>query len=249
MKIVTLLSGGLDSVTLAHYFKSVYSPEELITLSFHYGQRHGEKELHAAERAAKRLGATHHVIGIREVSEEGWSQPLGGLLGGSSLTNEASEIPDGHYGAASMKSTIVPNRNAIMLSIAYGIAVAEKASLVGFAAHAGDHAIYPDCRPDFVEMLTLALEVGNAWADPIPKLIAPFIKISKEEIAVTAVELGVLIEDTWSCYKGGEIHCGTCGTCFERREALVGVELRHPSFTDPTEYLDNTTLFAKPEEA
>lgn len=248
-KVVTLLSGGLDSTTLAYYLKNAYQGADLIALSFHYGQRHGEQELHAAQRAATRLGATHHIIGIREVSEDGWSQALGGLLSGSSLTDESVDVPDGHYAEESMKATIVPNRNAIMLSIAYGIAVAEGASVVGFAAHSGDHAIYPDCRPEFVGALNDALKLGNSWADPLPTIVAPFIGISKSLIAVRAVELGVPIEDTWSCYKGGEIHCGTCGTCYERREALSDAAMTIKGFTDPTPYLDNTTKFPNPVEA
>ena len=139
-----------------------------------------------------------------------------------------------------MKQTIVPNRNAIMLSIAYGIAIAQGAELVAFAAHAGDHAIYPDCRPEFVESLETALNVGSSWDVPI-RIRGPFLNSTKSDIVLTGYELGVPFSSTWSCYKGGFLHCGTCGTCYERREAfkLAGV-------TDPTHYIDNTTVYAAP---
>jgi 7-cyano-7-deazaguanine synthase len=242
MKAVTLLSGGLDSVTLAYHLKA--QGYELICLSFDYGQRH-KKELQVAQDIAKGLGAGHHVIQIRTYDLlYGTSEPLGSILGDSVLVDQSKEVPDGHYADENMKQTVVPNRNAIMLSIAYGVAMANQADYVAFAAHSGDHAIYPDCRPEFVALLGTAFEVGAQWnsGDYVPVLIGPFLDHDKAWIAREAVRLGVPIEETWSCYKGGDIHCGTCGTCYERREAfkLAGV-------LDPTEYLDSTTTFAAPE--
>ena len=242
MKIVTLLSGGLDSTTLLYYMKATHKLEEVFALSFDYGQRH-RKELGVAIKMAKMLHAEHHIIAIDAINEDNdpHGMPLGSLFTSSVLTNDSVPVPDGHYAQENMKQTIVPNRNAIMLSIAYGLAVDRGAELVSFAAHAGDHAIYPDCRPDFVEMLNLALATGNSWATPIPQIVGPFLGWTKADIATAAVTLDVPIADTWSCYKGGEIHCGTCGTCYERRESfkLAGLE-------DPTEYLDNMTEYAAP---
>jgi 7-cyano-7-deazaguanine synthase len=220
---------------------------DMIALSFDYGQRHN-KELDVASELARAVGVDHYVIELLTTvmkDEEGYhlgqASRLGALLGSSALTDSSVPVPDGHYAEDTMKATIVPNRNAIMLSIAYGVAVARGAELVAFAAHSGDHAIYPDCRPEFVEGLDEALRTGNAWADPLPKLIAPFLFVDKAEIARRAVRYNVPIEKTWSCYKGGEIHCGTCGTCYERREAFQLAEVK-----DPTRYLDNTTVFAAP---
>ena len=236
---VTLLSGGLDSVTLAYHLREDWGLD-LIALSFDYGQRH-KKELMVAGNIAYELGAEHHTItlGTNDGSHP-YPKPLATILAGSALTDESVPVPDGHYAEESMKQTIVPNRNAIMLSIAYGVAVARGAKLVAFAAHSGDHAIYPDCRPDFVAALNGALNLGNAWADPVPEIQGPFLNISKADIAREAVRLKVPIAETWSCYKGGDIHCGVCGTCTERREAfeLAGV-------TDPTPYADLTKHYAE----
>jgi 7-cyano-7-deazaguanine synthase len=241
MKAVTLLSGGLDSTTLAYKLKS--EGYDLIALSFDYGQRH-KKELAVAHEIAGLLGAEHHIVALREVGE-GWSAPLANILGPSVLVDHDAVVPDGHYADENMKQTVVPNRNAIMLSIAYGVAMANNADLLAFGAHAGDHTIYPDCRPGFVAALDNAFQLGAAWTEDelssVPRLVGPFLDTDKAGIAKMAFELGVPIEKTWSCYKGGEIHCGTCGTCYERREAfkLAGVD-------DPTSYLDNETEYAAP---
>lgn len=253
-KIVTLLSGGLDSTTLAYWLMRDYAEREgdddhivqypeMTALSFDYGQRH-KKELRVARAMAKRIGAKHHIISLG-VDHAAYVAPLATVLGGSVLVDQNATVPDGHYASENMKQTVVPNRNAIMLSIAYGIALAQEADFVVFGAHAGDHAIYPDCRPDFVEMLSNTLRVGAAWTDDelssVPEIIGPFLDHDKAWIAKQAVELQVPIAETWSCYKGGDIHCGTCGTCYERREAfqLAGVP-------DPTPYIDSTTEYAAP---
>lgn len=234
-KAVSLISGGMDSVTLAYLLHT--EGYDLHLLSFDYGQRH-KKELEYSERIAKVLSAEFDIVrlGVAQ-GEHGYTEMLGpALFSGSSLTDQTVEVPDGHYAEETMKATIVPNRNAIMLSIAYGVAVAESASLVAFAAHSGDHAIYPDCRPEFVEALEQALKLGNAWGSALgeaPDLRGPFLLKSKAEIVTVGTELGVPFEKTWTCYKGGKIHCGRCGTCVERKEAfmLAGVE-------DPTAYED-----------
>lgn len=217
MKVVAIVSGGLDSVTLLHWFVASSSPgEEVMALSMLYGQRHA-REVDCAERAAHRLGVRH------------WKQGLPGLgLLRSALTDPTIEVPEGHYAHESMKATIVPNRNMLMLAMAAAVATSEGFTAVAYGAHAGDHAIYPDCRPEFYAAMGDALR----WAtEPPVELIAPFISKTKAEIVSIGHYLGVPFADTWSCYKGGTWHCGKCGTCVERREAfeIAGVE-------DPTVY-------------
>lgn len=242
---VVLLSGGLDSTTLAYW--ALNAGASIRALSFDYGQRH-KKELEVASAIAQELGIRHDVVRLGVERDHYFTSnmaPLARLLGGSSLTDPAVPVPDGHYAEESMKATVVPNRNAIMLSIAYGVALADKAERVLFAAHAGDHTIYPDCRPEFVAALDAALATGAAWEEKdrltVPRIHGPFLDMSKTEIARTAGYLNVPIERTWSCYKGGTIHCGTCGTCYERREAI-----REAGIGDPTEYLDSETTYAAP---
>lgn len=220
MTVVTTLSGGLDSVTLAHALAA--EGHDLIALSFDYGQRHA-KELEHAARCAHRLGASHHIVDLRSV---------GALLTGSALTDPAIEVPEGHYTDASMASTVVPNRNAILLSIAVGVAVARGAAAVATAVHAGDHAIYPDCRPEFIDAIEHEARVANeGFIAEDFRVLAPFLHLAKDEIVRRGAALRVPFADTWSCYLGGELHCGRCGTCVERREAfdLAGVP-------DPTSY-------------
>lgn len=221
MKTVILCSGGIDSVTLAHKIAAEHDLVRLLT--FDYGQRHA-KELEFAALTARRLGARHDVVDIRALAQ---------FLSSSSLIDGAADaIPDGHYAEETMKSTIVPNRNAIMLTIAFGIASGMQAEAVGIAVHSGDHFIYPDCRPAFVDafrvMQEKALEgMGNV------ALLAPFVHTSKAGIVTEGARLGVPFAETWSCYKGGDMHCGRCGTCVERAEAfhLAGLP-------DPTMYAD-----------
>jgi 7-cyano-7-deazaguanine synthase len=222
MKAVTLLSGGMDSTTLAYELHD--QGAELIGISFDYGQRHRSRELAMAMRTAERLDIPHSVVDLRSLTA---------LLGGSALTDEI-EVPEGHYSEETMKATVVPNRNAIMLSIATGVAVANQFDTVACAVHAGDHPIYPDCRPEFIEALDRALSLGTQGFAPTSfSIYAPFVHLTKAEIAALGNNLGVPWEDTWSCYVGGEQHCGRCGTCVERAEAfdIAGVE-------DPTEYVD-----------
>lgn len=219
IKTIVVCSGGLDSVTLAY---KVAKERELTSLiSFDYGQRH-KKELEFAAICADALGAAHHIIDISSV---------GAALTGSALTDDV-DVPDGHYEEETMKATIVPNRNAIMMTIAYGVAASQGAQAVAAAVHAGDHHIYPDCRPEFTESFEAMQKCALEGVAEI-EFYTPFVHLSKADIAAEAARLGVPFDKTWSCYKGGTVHCGRCGTCVERIEAfaLAGVE-------DPTEYED-----------
>jgi 7-cyano-7-deazaguanine synthase len=217
---VAVVSGGLDSAVLAHHLGDEGWALRLV--SFDYGQRHRVELEHAAAMAAG-MGAQHDVVDLRSV---------GALLSGSALTDDAVEVPDGHYTAESMKTTVVANRNAIFAMVATGVAVAEGAGAVGLGIHAGDHAIYPDCRPPFVAAAEHLAKVANeGFVTEGFQLLAPFLAWSKADIVRRGAELDVPFAATWSCYKGGAVHCGTCGTCVERIEAfeLAGVP-------DPTEY-------------
>lgn len=220
--VVTTLSGGIDSVTLTHALAAEGC--DLIALSFDYGQRHA-KEIEMAALCADRLGADHAVVDLRAV---------GVLLTGSALTDPAVEVPEGHYTDASMAATVVPNRNAIMLSVAVGVAVARGADAVAIAVHAGDHPVYPDCRPAFIEAVEHEARVANeGFIKDGFQVLAPYLHVTKDEIVRRGAALGVPFAETWSCYLGGERHCGRCGTCVERREAfeLAGV-------ADPTGYAE-----------
>lgn len=219
MKTLVICSGGLDSVTLA--YKCAAAGELVGLVSFDYGQRHS-CELEYAARAAIALDTRHDIVDI---------SAIGALLTGSALTDDV-DVPDGHYAQDSMKVTVVPNRNAIMLTIAYGIAASRAATHVATAVHGGDHFIYPDCRPDFIDAFaTMQNFALDGVADIAP--YTPYLNKTKADIAAEGARLGVPIIDTWSCYKGGDVHCGRCGTCVERREAfhLAGVD-------DPTIYAD-----------
>jgi 7-cyano-7-deazaguanine synthase len=219
-RAVAIVSGGMDSVTLAYLLHS--EGYELHLLSVDYGQRH-RKEISYAKRCAERLGAAFDVADISGV---------GRLLSGSALTGDV-EVPHGHYAAENMAVTVVPNRNAIMLAVAYGVAVARGAKLVACAVHAGDHYVYPDCRPGFIEAFeAMQREAVEGFGDSELRLYAPFVHKTKSQIVEVGAALGVPYEETWSCYEGGEVHCGLCGTCNERKEAF---ELA--SIPDPTEYL------------
>ncbi len=218
-RAVAIVSGGMDSVTLAYLLDS--EGYELHLLSVDYGQRH-KKEISYARRCAERLGASFDTVDISQV---------GRLLSGSALTDDV-EVPHGHYAAENMGVTVVPNRNAIMLSVAYGVAVAREARIVAAAVHAGDHYVYPDCRPQFIEAFdAMQRQAVEGFGDPDLHLHAPFMNKTKAEIVQTGAVLNVPYEDTWSCYEGGDLHCGLCGTCNERREAF-----QLASVPDPTEY-------------
>lgn len=222
MRTVLIYSGGLDSTVLLYHLRD--QGREVRCLSVDYGQRHG-RELKAAASICGDLGIEHRVADLASIRP---------LLAGSALT-DAVDVPEGHYTDASMKATIVPNRNMIMLSVAIGWAVSLKFDAVAYAAHGGDHPIYPDCRPEFIEAVGHAARLCD-W-HPV-ELQAPFAGKTKADLVRLGAQLGVPFERTWSCYKGGKRHCGRCGTCVERREAftLAGVE-------DPTSYESNESAF------
>jgi 7-cyano-7-deazaguanine synthase len=216
MKVIVLLSGGMDSVTALYQAAASYTVAG--TVSFDYGSKHNRQELNYARWHAEHLKLPSHVIDLPFVND----------LFQSDLLRSGGEIPDGHYEDASMQQTVVPFRNGIMLSIAAGLAESLAAEGVVIGAHSGDHAIYPDCREVFIEAMGRAIQLGT-YAEL--SLISPFISMSKAEIVAVGQKLNVDYGKTWSCYKGLEQHCGTCGTCVERREAfaLAGVN-------DPTVY-------------
>jgi len=211
MKAVLVYSGGLDSTTLLYEYKDSIA----LAVSFDYGSKHNKRELEFAALNCKRLGIRHLVIPL-EFMGKYFKSDL--LIGGG-------DIPEGSYADENMKSTVVPFRNGIMLSIAAGLAESYELDAIMLANHSGDHAIYPDCRPEFIEGMAAAVEAGTYNG---VKVVSPYCNMTKREIALRGRELGVDFSLTYSCYKGGEKHCGRCGTCVERREALEGF--------DPTEY-------------
>ena len=219
MKTLVVCSGGLDSVTLAYKVAAEHELTRILT--FDYGQRH-KQEIGYAALCAKNLNVPHLVVDIAGVGE---------MLTGSALTDEI-DVPDGHYAEESMRVTVVPNRNAIMLAVSFGVASSNEDRAVATAVHGGDHFIYPDCRPGFIKSFQSMQNHALEGISEI-QLLAPFVHRSKADIAAEGGRLGVPFEHTWSCYKGGEVHCGRCGTCVERREAFHIADEK-----DPTAYED-----------
>ena len=206
MKVCVLLSGGMDSV--AAFYEVLGTHEVAACLSFDYGAKHNAREIPFAKLHADRAGVLHQVIPLDFMNR----------LFKSDLLQSGGDIPEGHYAEESMKQTVVPFRNGIMLAIATGYAESIGTEGLVIAAHSGDHAIYPDCREPF--MRAMATAMGEGTYAKI-QLLRPFIAMDKTAIARRGVELGIDFSETWSCYKGGEIHCGVCGTCVERREAFI----------------------------
>lgn len=229
MRTVICLSGGLDSTTLLYDAIAADGKDNVAAISFDYGQRHVRELKAASAITAKANIADHFITGIRGI-DHATGSPFDPwpLFKGSSQTDFTVAVPEGHYEDPSMRKTFVPNRNMIMLAIASAYAMSLGAGRVGFAAHAGDHAIYPDCRKPFVEAFQRAVTIGNY--DDV-KIYAPFLTLTKIAIAQHAASLGVPLELTYSCYKGAEEHCGKCGTCIERREAF-----HEAGVNDPTIY-------------
>lgn len=242
---VAIFSGGLDSTTmLYHMIANGWTIKSAVT--FYYGQKH-KKEIEYAMRTCSKLGIRHHII---DLDASGMTSAFNeGDTTRSLLSDSEDAIPEGHYSEQSMKATVVPNRNMIMISIAGGIAVAENAQCVAVGVHQGDHFIYPDCREPFIFAAAKALVLGNEGFGDMRGIIAPFLDGDKTRIAIEALRLNVPIHESWSCYKGDDIHCGRCGTCVERLEALHDackwISLEHPdgeTFSNPdqTEYADST---------
>lgn len=216
MKTLVLLSGGMDSVTAFHWARAEH--EVVGAVSFDYGAKHNHREIPLAAWHCAETGVHHDVIELDFVNR----------LFASDLLKSGGEVPEGHYADENMKKTVVPFRNGIMLAIACGIAESREAEGLVIAAHSGDHAIYPDCREPFMQGMAAAMREGT-YAKI--ELLRPFIHLDKAGIAKLGASLGVDYGKTWSCYKGGELHCGKCGTCVERIEAfqLAGID-------DPTVY-------------
>ncbi|RUO57993.1 7-cyano-7-deazaguanine synthase QueC [Pseudidiomarina marina] len=214
-KVVVIYSGGMDSFTVLHH--AVRHGHEVYALSFNYGQRH-VRELDAAARVCQQLGIPHKVVDITAINS---------LLAGSSLTSDI-EIPEGHYAEASMQSTVVPNRNMILLSLAIGYAVSLGAEAVYYGAHSGDHAIYPDCRPEFVEKMNAVSLIANY--EPV-RIEVPYLRNNKAEILADGLRMNLDYSQTWTCYNGREKACGKCGACVERLEAFATNQV-----TDPLQY-------------
>lgn len=211
---IIVLSGGLDSVTLMHEYKDRIA----LALTFDYHSRHAGHEIACAKWQCESLGIPHLVLELGFMDQ---------YMNSSLFANSEEEIPEGSYNDENMKSTVVPFRNGIMLSIAAGIAESRDLKYVLIANHSGDHSIYPDCRPGFINAMSSAISNGTYNQ---AEILAPYTNISKRDIALKGQQLGVDYSHTYSCYKGGDKHCGKCGTCVERKEALEGF--------DPTDYQD-----------
>lgn len=213
---VLILSGGMDSTTMLYD----YVGRIAVAVSFDYGSNHNAREIECARANCRKLGVEHLIIPLSFMGE----------YFHSSLLEGADKIPEGHYADDNMKSTVVPFRNGIMLAVAAGLAESRGLKHVMMANHGGDHTIYPDCRPDFARAMSEAMRLGTF---PGITLLAPYTDMTKGDIARRGKELGMDYALTYSCYKGGEKHCGKCGTCVERKEAMAeaGIE-------DPTIYMD-----------
>jgi 7-cyano-7-deazaguanine synthase len=214
-KVVVIYSGGMDSFTVLN--RALRDGKEVYALSFNYGQRH-VKELQCASQVCQQLHVNHKIIDISSINQ---------ILSGSSLTDNI-DIPEGHYEAENMKSTVVPNRNMILLSLAVGYAVSVKASQVYYGAHSGDHAIYPDCRPEFVQKMHDVCQIANY--EPVD-IFSPYLNVNKTAILADGLAMGLDYSQTWTCYNGRSKACGKCGACQERLEAFTD-----NNATDPIAY-------------
>lgn len=214
-KVVVIYSGGMDSYTVLH--KALRDGKQVHALSFDYGQRH-KKELDYAAKVCDKLNIPHKVVDISAINT---------LIGGSALTDDI-DVPEGHYEEPSMKQTVVPNRNMILLSMAVGYAVSLEANEVYYGAHSGDHAIYPDCRPEFVNKMNDVCRIANYTQ---VEIVTPYLDVSKTDILTAGLAMDLDYGETWTCYNGREKACGKCGACEERLEAF-----RDNQATDPLEY-------------
>ena len=207
MKAVLIYSGGLDSTTLLYEYKDSIA----LAVTFDYGSKHNAQEIAFAREHCALLGIKHLII------------PLGfiGQYFKSDLLMSGGDIPEGSYADDNMKSTVVPFRNGIMLAVAAGLAESYELDTVLLANHAGDHAIYPDCRPEFIDAFAAAARTGTYNG---VQVVSPYCNITKRDIALRGRDLGVDFAKTYTSYKGGEKHCGKCGTCTERKEALEGFD-------------------------
>jgi 7-cyano-7-deazaguanine synthase len=226
MTALVLLSGGMDSTALLALLRGTFAADDVDAVSVNYGQRH-VKELAAAENVADHFGVRHTVLDLTSLTPHL----------SSVLTSENTVVPDGHYTEESMRATVVPNRNAIMLMCAAGVACSRGHSTVYTAVHAGDHFIYPDCRPEFIDSASMTAQLGTEGMGSV-QIHAPFVHATKADIVGIGARNGAPFDLSWSCYKGGDVHCGRCGTCVERAEAFILAGI-----PDPTTYAD--TQFAR----
>jgi 7-cyano-7-deazaguanine synthase len=217
MKVIVLVSGGMDSVTAL--YEAAVTHEVVAGLSFDYGSKHNDREIPFAAHHCDHLGVKHEIVKLGFIDE----------LFASDLLRSGGEIPEGHYEDGNMKQTVVPFRNGIMLAVAAGYAESLGAEGIVIAAHSGDHAIYPDCREDFMVPMAEAIRAGTYVGIEV---LRPFIAVRKEDIAAVGAKRGVDFGMTWSCYKGGRFHCGKCGTCVERKEAFALAGLDDPTVYD-----------------
>lgn len=216
MKILVVMSGGLDSATLA--CSLTHQGHTVGGFSVNYGQRH-KKELYYARMLCRKLEVKHYEIDLRQ---------LGALLPGGSLTDEHVQVPHGHYQEDTMKQTVVPNRNMVLLSLAAAVAIANGYEAVAYGAHAGDHAIYPDCRPEFIRTMCTAF-LQCDWN--MLFLLTPFAHLTKSQIVQEGIRVGVPFEWTWTCYEGSLRPCLKCGSCTERAEAFREAGIADPALT------------------
>ena len=215
-KVLVVLSGGMDSAVLLYHTNQTHNVVGAV--NFNYGSKHNEQERKRAKKLCENLGVKLYEVNLDFIAENFKSD----------LLKSGGEIPEGHYADENMKKTVVPFRNGIMLSIAAGLAESLEADAIGLGNHFGDHAVYPDCRADFIKPMAEAIQNGT-WKQI--KLYAPFTGLTKTDLARMGSEIGVPFEDTYSCYKGQDNHCGKCGTCVERIEAFT-----ESGVTDPVKF-------------
>lgn len=216
MKSLLIYSGGLDSTVLLHFLASKNAIAEAISIN--YGQKQ-IKELEFAKRNCAKLGVAHKIIDLSCLAD---------IFGNCALTNKSVDVPEGSYAPSNIAVTVVPNRNMIMLAIAASRAMALDCDSVAYAAHSGDHALYPDCTPQFADALANAIRLAD---NRKIELFRPFINMTKSDIVRLGADLNVNFQDTWSCYKGEDEHCGKCSTCQERKLAF-----QEANVPDPTTY-------------
>lgn len=218
-KVLIILSGGMDSVTLLYDILVGYNPDEVLALSFNYGSKHNARELQKAIHNCAKLNVEHKIIDLHNIFKEF----------NSNLLEGKGTIPKGHYEQENMVQTVVPFRNGILLSIAVGIAESNKIQHIVYGAHAGDHAIYPDCRDEFINAINEAAKTGTYNN---VEIVAPFHDLTKIEIIKKGIELGVDYKETWTCYEGQNEPCGKCGSCVERTEGFIKNNTKDPLYSD-----------------
>ena len=197
--VLVVYSGGLDSYTLLN--KAMKNFDRIEAITFNYGQKHN-KEIEYAKSNCVELNIKHEVVNL----------DLEKILAGSALVGDI-DIPEGNYDKEKMKQTIVPNRNMIMISVAASLVIKNDIEYLWYAAHSGDHEIYPDCRPEFIDKMAAVLEICDYHKI---KFEAPFQNLSKNEIVATGLSMGLDYSKTWTCYEGKEKPCGKCSACLER---------------------------------